>query len=365
MPPQPIVEWCYLKSVKYGAAGVLVGHPLDTVKVHLQTDDPKHPKYNGTFHCLKTILLKDNIQGLYRGISSPMMGIGLVNAIVFGVYGNVQRLSEKPNELITHFWAGSIAGIAQGFVCSPMELAKTRLQLASQIDHGMMFKGPVACLKHIVKTEGLKGAFKGLTATILRDIPGFSCYFVSYEFIMRQRKQPSIPYTLLAGGCAGMASWLACYPIDVIKTHMQSDSLGNLAKYNGFVDCAIKGYGKEGIHFFFRGLSSTLIRAFPMNAACFFVVSWVLDFFNSKGVDMVVNPDKSLNIVNLENTNLGLQTCSSSPIDKLVRKIITNNNLEPSYDLQLTSDEVLRCSVKSYTNTTSQIDSERFTEKTK
>ncbi|XP_023037230.2 uncharacterized protein LOC26530003 [Drosophila willistoni] len=201
--------------------------------------------------------------------------------------------------------------------------------------------------------------------TVFCTLSGFSCYFVSYEFIMRQRKQPSIPYTLLAGGCAGMASWLACYPIDVIKTHMQSDSLGNLAKYNGFVDCAIKGYGKEGIHFFFRGLSSTLIRAFPMNAACFFVVSWVLDFFNSKGVDMVVNPDKSLNIVNLENTNLGLQTCSSSPIDKLVRKIITNNNLEPSYDLQLTSDEVLRCSVKSYTNTTSQIDSERFTEKTK
>ncbi|KAL7740877.1 hypothetical protein ACLKA6_014042 [Drosophila palustris] len=36
-----------------------------------------------------------------------MMGIGLVNAIVFGVYGNVQRLSDNPNSLMSHFWAGA------------------------------------------------------------------------------------------------------------------------------------------------------------------------------------------------------------------------------------------------------------------
>jgi len=160
-----------------GAAGVLVGHPFDTVKVHLQTDDPRNPKYKGTFHCFRTILQRDSFRGLYRGISSPMGGIGLVNAIVFGVYGNVQRLSSDPNSLTSHFYAGSIAGIAQAFVCAPMELAKTRLQLSSQIDSGIKFTGPIHCLKHILKTEGIRGTFKGLTATILRDIPGKFHYF--------------------------------------------------------------------------------------------------------------------------------------------------------------------------------------------
>lgn len=96
----------------------------------------------------------------------------MVNAIVFGVYGNVQRLSNDPNSLTSHFFAGSIAGVAQGFVCAPMELAKTRLQLSTQVDSGIKFTGPIDCLKYIVKTEGIRGAFKGLTATILRDIPG-------------------------------------------------------------------------------------------------------------------------------------------------------------------------------------------------
>lgn len=155
-----------------GAAGVLVGHPFDTVKVHLQTDDPKNPKYKGTLHCMKTILLVDNVRGLYRGISSPMMGIGLVNAIVFGVYGNVQKLSENPNSLMTHFNAGVIAGIAQSFICAPMELAKTRLQLSNHIDGQHKFKGPIDCLLYIQRTEGIRGTFKGLLATVLRDIPG-------------------------------------------------------------------------------------------------------------------------------------------------------------------------------------------------
>ncbi|XP_033235227.1 mitochondrial basic amino acids transporter isoform X1 [Drosophila pseudoobscura] len=317
----------FIAGLMGGAAGVLVGHPLDTVKVHLQTDDPKNPKYKGTFHCLKKIIKKDNIQGLYRGISSPMSGIGLVNSIVFGVYGNIQRLSDDPNSLLSHFYAGSIAGLAQSFVCAPMELAKTRLQLSSQIDSGIKFTGPINCIRYIIKTEGVRGAFKGLTATIFRDIPGFSSYFVSYEYLMRQRDSPNIPYTLMAGGCAGIASWLACYPIDVIKTHMQADALGKNAKYNGFIDCAKKGFEKEGTLFFFRGLNSTLIRAFPMNAACFFVVSWIMDLFNKNGMDMAMSSDNPLYLVNLENTTLANLGNTSSKIEELVRNIITDNSI--------------------------------------
>ncbi|XP_062121384.1 mitochondrial basic amino acids transporter [Drosophila sulfurigaster albostrigata] len=311
-----------------GAAGVLVGHPFDTVKVHLQTDNPNNPKYRGTFHCMKSILLSDNIRGLYRGISSPMMGIGLVNAIVFGVYGNVQRLSDNPNSLASHFWAGAAGGLVQSIVCAPMELAKTRLQLANHIDSSHKFKGPIDCLMYIYRTEGIRGCFKGFTATILRDIPGFSSYFVSYEFLMQCNQTPGVFYTLMAGGFAGVASWLACYPVDVIKTHLQADALGKHAKYNGFVDCAVKSYEREGYMFFFRGLNSTLIRAFPMNAACFFVVSWILDFCKRNGIDMIDNSNQSFNVVNLENWSPSYLDSDIQSDDKLVRKLISDRVVE-------------------------------------
>lgn len=62
---------------------------------------------------------------MYRGVTPPMAGVALVNAIVFGVYGNVQRSMSEPNSLRSHFLAGAAAGLAQSVVVSPVELVKS------------------------------------------------------------------------------------------------------------------------------------------------------------------------------------------------------------------------------------------------
>lgn len=260
-----------------GCAGLLVGHPFDTVKVHMQTQDVKNPKFRGTFHCLKSIAAKESIRGLYRGLSSPMAGVSVINGIVFGVYGNVQRLSSNPDSMKSHFIAGSAAGLIQSLICSPMELAKTQLQLQNDRFGVTKFKGPTQCLSYIYRCDGIRGVFKGLNATALRDVPGFATYFVSYEYFMRLKQNPGILYTLFAGGMAGMCSWVLTIPIDVIKSRIQVDGMTDgRPSYNGMIDCFRKSYKMEGSAFFTRGLTSTLLRAFPMNAVCFLVVSMTI-----------------------------------------------------------------------------------------
>ncbi|XP_076295449.1 mitochondrial basic amino acids transporter isoform X2 [Lasioglossum baleicum] len=112
-----------------GSAGIVVGYPLDTVKVHMQTQDYRNPKYKGSWHCFRTIIAKESVAGLYRGMTSPMTGVAMVNAITFGVYGLTQKHMTNSDSLASHFIAGTIAGIAQSPICSPIELAKTRIQL--------------------------------------------------------------------------------------------------------------------------------------------------------------------------------------------------------------------------------------------
>lgn len=80
-------------------AGVLVGHPLDTAKVHLQTQNLNNPRYKGTFHCLTSLIAKDGFRGIFRGVTSPLAGVAGINAIVFGIYGNAQRRMSDPNSL--------------------------------------------------------------------------------------------------------------------------------------------------------------------------------------------------------------------------------------------------------------------------
>lgn len=142
------------------------------MKVHLQTQDPINPKYAGTFDCIRKVFAESNLRGLYKGMSSPLTGLSFVNAIVFGVYGNVQRLCRDPNSLESHALAGAIAGFCQSFICSPMELAKTRMQLQDKIDSTVKHKSSIHCIVYIIRTEGLGGTLKGLLSTVLRDIPG-------------------------------------------------------------------------------------------------------------------------------------------------------------------------------------------------
>jgi len=66
-------------------------------------------------------------------MSSPLASVAVINAMIFGVYGNVQRRLNNPDSLRSHALAGSIAGLVQSFVCSPMELVKTRLQIQEQV----------------------------------------------------------------------------------------------------------------------------------------------------------------------------------------------------------------------------------------
>ncbi|XP_063982756.1 mitochondrial basic amino acids transporter-like [Diachasmimorpha longicaudata] len=254
-----------------GCAGLVVGYPLDTIKVHIQTQDSKNPRFRGTWHCFRSILAKESITGLYRGMSSPMAGVTFINALIFGAYGEAQRQSSNPDDLSTHFLAGAAAGLAQSPVAAPLELAKIRMQLRST--GPSQYSGPIQCLKDIYRAAGLAGIFRGLGITALREAPGYGIYFLTYEALTRT--ESTVPTStgtmLIAGGLAGTASWIFTYPIDVIKSRLQADVHG---KFLGSIDCLKKSVRDEGISCLFKGLNSTILRAFPTNAATFAVVHW-------------------------------------------------------------------------------------------
>lgn len=262
-----------------GMAGVVVGHPLDTVKVLLQTQDMKNPKFKGTIHCLQSVVTKEGLRGVYRGVTSPLLGVAGINAIVFGVYGNVQKHSSNPESLRIHALAGAAAGLAQSFICSPMELAKSRLQVADSSS-----KGPVDCLLKIYGNEGVKGVFRGFGVTVGREIPAFAVYFSTYELLTRSDSNlPVSTWSMLfAGGLAGVASWTLTYPIDMIKSRMQVDGISS-SQYKNSYDCLHQTVKTGGVSSLFRGITPTIIRAFPVNAVTFAVVTWTMRILGGEG----------------------------------------------------------------------------------
>ncbi|XP_071386346.1 mitochondrial basic amino acids transporter-like isoform X1 [Centroberyx affinis] len=273
-----------------GAAGVLVGHPFDTVKVRLQVQNVDKPLYRGTFHCFQSIVRQESMLGLYKGIGSPMMGLTFINAIVFGVQGNTMRRLGQDTPM-NQFLAGAAAGAIQCVICCPMELAKTRMQMqgtGEKKSKRKLYKNSLDCLVRIYNREGLRGVNRGMVTTLIRETPGFGVYFLAYDVLTRHLGcEPDDPYMipklLFAGGMSGIASWLSTYPVDVIKSRLQADGVGGVNQYSSIADCVRQSVRKEGYMVFTRGLTSTLLRAFPVNAATFATVTLVLMY--ARGVE--------------------------------------------------------------------------------
>jgi len=151
-----------------------------------------------------------------------------------------------------------------------MELIKTQMQVTEHSTVG-------STLRKIYKAGGFRGALRGMPITFTREIPAFGIYFASYEIMIREFGESTITI-LTAGGVAGIASWLFTYPQDVIKSRLQADGFGADRVYKNSFDCLKKSVAKEGYACLTRGLGSSVIRAFPVNAATFYVYTFVMKY---------------------------------------------------------------------------------------
>ncbi|XP_023935346.1 mitochondrial basic amino acids transporter-like [Bicyclus anynana] len=244
-----------------GCAGIIAGHPLDTLKVHVQSGR------GSALECTKALLKGGTLSTAYRGIGAPLGGIAAINAMVFGAYGNTRRALSNSNSLSSHALAGGVAGLLQSFACAPVELIKTRQQLAKPSEG--LPSGAWAGARHILRSGGFRALFRGLGITMLRDTPAFAIYFTSYEAMTRG--DLSVVKVFTAGGVAGTLSWVLLYPVDVVKSRFQGDAIG---RYTGAWDCFVKSVQMDGWRCMSRGIGAVTLRAFISNGACFTAVAW-------------------------------------------------------------------------------------------
>jgi solute carrier family 25 (mitochondrial carnitine/acylcarnitine transporter), member 20/29 len=273
----------FIAGVAAGAMGVVVGHPFDTVKVRVQT-----AMHSSAWQSFRATTRQEGIRGLFKGMMTPLMTDALCTSVVFGSYGMaVQKLfpnvvDRERLSFVQAYAGGALAGVAAAFVLCPVELVKIRLQV--QVDGGgggrqatRLFASPLDVVVRTVRADGIRGLFRGLPATLLRDVPSFGVYFASYAWLRREFHRDEYmsmgAASLFAGGLSGCATWLCTYPMDVLKTRISEqhglDPASRAARYTSTLDCARQCLRNEGAAGFFRGLTPTLIRSLPVNASIF------------------------------------------------------------------------------------------------
>lgn len=207
----------YCKGGLVGITQTIVGHPFDTLKTLSQANKP----------------ISCKVTTLFRGIQYPLAVSAFSNSLCFGTYSEFYK--HNNNSLL----AGFYSGIVTGFILNPFDVFKIKRQT----------KQPIY----------LSHSFNGISLMIARESISTSIYFSTYYNLVNQKEYS--PF--IAGGTAGACSWLFTYPIDTIKTRVQSGmTLKNAIRQSSF----------------FNGLTYCLIRAFICNGLSF----TLYDYLNKK-----------------------------------------------------------------------------------
>ncbi|WEW55369.1 carrier protein ymc1 [Emydomyces testavorans] len=230
-------------------------------------------------------------QGALRTIKDLSAGAagGIAQVSVqFGAFHEARRRFEEFNTKRGHpaalsytqyYLAGAFAGVTNSVISGPIEHVRIRLQTQP---HGAnrLYNGPFDCIKKLSAHGGvLRGLYRGEVVTIYREAQAYGMWFLSFEYLMNweakrsQIKREDISSVKIAayGGLAGEVLWLSSYPLDVVKSKMQSDGFGAQQEYKGMLDCFRKTYAAEGLGGFWKGIGPTLLRAMPVSAGTFAV----------------------------------------------------------------------------------------------
>ena len=188
----------------------------------------------------------------------------------------------KPASIHYPFWFGGSASSLAACVTHPMDLVKVRLQMR----HGDMPRSMSGTLVHIVRNEGIRGLYSGLSASLLRQLTYSTTRFALYEAIKgrlevyaqgryaegkAKKAQVSFGALVLAASAAGMAGGFAGNAADVLNVRMQHDAALPAEQRRGYrhaLDGLVRLAREEGIvKGWFRGVWPNSMRAAAMTAS--------------------------------------------------------------------------------------------------
>lgn len=263
----------FAAGASYGLTTVIVGQPLDTIKVRMQ-GIPSLSSKVPSYQVASNVLAKEGIRGLYRGGLPLFIGGSFMRSAQFGVSGATKSFLEEQYTTTSQSqricgglfdWqvivAGMAGGISRGIVEIPTDFFKTRRQV-----------------------EHTKWKFReildGTNVTLMRNTILYSAFMIyidlskqlcQYGYIpdvfMDETKQNLSPFTKGAT-CANLA-WLTVWPADVIKTQRQS---GNYDTTKTIFQLLRENYSSGRL---FRGVVPGLIRSTIANGSSMVVYEYV------------------------------------------------------------------------------------------
>ncbi|KAM9409107.1 solute carrier family 25 member 55a [Pholidichthys leucotaenia] len=287
-----------------GIVGVTCVFPIDLAKTRLQNQRQGQQVYKSMMDCLVKTVRSEGYFGMYRGAAVNLTLVTPEKAIKLAANDLFRHYLANDGKGLTVFkemLAGCGAGMCQVIVTTPMEMLKIQLQDAGRLavqqqkpammtpsklvaTNGVLSRSYISSsvvpapqvvsatqiAKELLHTQGIQGLYRGLGATLMRDVPFSIVYFPLFANLNRLGKpspEQSSPFywAFLSGCAAGSAAAVAVNPCDVVKTRLQSLNKGASEEtYSGVMNCVSKILRKEGPSAFLKGAGCRALVIAPL-----------------------------------------------------------------------------------------------------
>lgn len=267
---QKDAPWYFGGMASIGA--VCFTHPLDTIKVQLQTQQ----KVKFGFFGMAGHMVKSNgVSSLYNGLSAAILRQATYSTTRFGVYNiGKNHLTTGRKEMPFYqkiLLAGASGGIG-GIVGTPADLVNVRMQNDAKLplDQRRNYKHCFEALQRIYRTEGYSRLHTGTTMAssrgVLMTVGQLAMYDeIKFRMVNSGKFKDSISTHFIASlSAAGIATTITM-PLDVLKTRLMNAKPG---EYSGIMDCA-KEILKNGPGGFYKGFTPAFVRLGPHTVLTF------------------------------------------------------------------------------------------------
>lgn len=167
-----------------GMTAATVTHPMDVVRINLQT----RPELGGAISVTKEIYKVNGIKGFYKGYTPAMLSLSPFIAVNFAAFDTLKSFAfgdkkmtkkelQKRNPFII-LGLGALSGIIAQTVCYPLDTVRRRMQLMNRT-----YTSTANAFYTIATKEGFVGFYRGMVPNALKVVPNNALRFAVYEVL--------------------------------------------------------------------------------------------------------------------------------------------------------------------------------------
>ncbi|KAJ8473605.1 hypothetical protein ONZ51_g7770 [Trametes cubensis] len=184
-----------MSAMAAGATSTICTNPLWVIKTRFMTQPRNEVRYKHTLDAALTIYRTEGIRAFFRGLLPSLLGITHV-AVQFPLYEHLKRVAARgrtepltPGQILA---CSAVAKMTASIATYPHEVVRTRLQtqkrpLATSGSEAppRTYGGIVRTTKHMIRDEGWRALYRGLSVNLVRTVPNSAVTMLTYEMIVR------------------------------------------------------------------------------------------------------------------------------------------------------------------------------------